>query len=184
MDNDMEMLDDDHLHLLFADSPPPYEDEAGEQPADAAAAADEPVAEPPAPAPAPPPPAAAAAAPAPAPPPPPPAPPSPPPAPADRRRRRPRSPPSPPARREHRRRRGDDHREDRERTPRRRSRSRSPVDRRKYIQSPVYFQFKTDQLRRSTVLSFLQGDVTIAVGRATSGESVGSPAEGRGHMRQ
>ena len=173
MDNDMDMLDDDHLHLLFAESPPPYEDEAASPPADAPAPPEEPVAEPAAPAPAPPPPEPAL----------PPPPPPPPPAPRERRcGRRARTPPSTP-RRERRRRAEDRDRGHDERPLRRRSRSRSPVDRRKYIQSPVYFQFKTDQLTRSTVLSFLQGDVTIVVSRATLEETVNSHAEEHAHAR-
>ena len=170
MDHDVEMLDDDHLQLLFAQSPPLYEDDEEERPPDAAAADNPQVDEVPAPAAAPPPPAAAADAPiaevpaaAAAPPPPPAA------EPADRGRGRRRSPDSPPGRRDRRRRQADDRHHDRERMPRRRSRSRSrsPVDRRKYIRSSVYFQFRTDQLRSSTVVSFLQGDLTTVVGRAT-----------------
>ena len=162
MDNDVEMLDDDHLHLLFADSPPPFEDEPGSPPADAPAPADEPAPEP----------APPAAAPSPPPPPPPP-PPSPPPARERRRGRRPRSP-SPYRRPREPRRRPEQRDRERADRPRRRPRNRSPVERRKYVQSSIYFQLKTDQLTRSTLLSFLQGDVTIVVGKATLDASVTS----------
>ena len=53
MDNDIEMLDDDHLQLLFADSPPLSEDDPASLPGDAPGPADELAPEPAPPAPAP-----------------------------------------------------------------------------------------------------------------------------------